>query len=194
MLISDKHQFMFFHLYKTGGTSVTSMIKRFCNRSLEKHLNWVRFSKVDRLNLRENYFTFGFVRNPWDWQVSLYFYMLRDKGHFQHKMIKQMKDFDEYIRWRVEKEVRFQYCFFSEDGTIDTPIKVDFIGKLENFNQDMEIIKSKIKEKSNFEISYNVQHLNKTNHKNYREYYTEETKELVRKAFSKDIEYFNYEF
>ena len=194
MLISDKNSFIFFHLYKTGGTSVTSMIQRYCNRSLEKHMNWNNFSKVDSLSLRNKYFTFGFVRNPWDWQVSLYFYMLKDRGHHQHRMIKRMKNFDEYISWRVEREVRLQYNFFSEDGTIDTPIKLDFIGKLENIEEDMKKIKQKIKEKSNVEISYSIPHLNKTNHKNYREYYTDETKEMVRKAFTKDIEYFNYDF
>lgn len=194
MIISDRYQFMFFHLYKTGGTSVTSMLKRYCNRHLEKHLNVTRFSKMDKRNIREKYFTFGFVRNPWDWQVSLYFYMLKDTSHHQHQMMKRMKDFDEYIRWRVEKEVRLQYNFFSEDGTENTPITVDFIGKLENLNEDMKTIKDKIKEKSGREINYRMQHLNKSNHKNYREYYTEENRELVRKAFAKDIEYFGYDF
>lgn len=41
-----------------------------------------------------NFFKFGFVRNPWDWQVSLYHYMLQDKNHHQHELIKKMESFD----------------------------------------------------------------------------------------------------
>ena len=35
---------------------------------------------------------------------------------------------------------------------------------------------------------------NRTDHKGYREYYSDHSKLLVGKAFSKDIEYFNYRF
>lgn len=35
---------------------------------------------------------------------------------------------------------------------------------------------------------------NSTNHKNYREYYNEESIKLVRENFKENIEYFNYEY
>lgn len=35
---------------------------------------------------------------------------------------------------------------------------------------------------------------NSINHKNYREYYNEESIKLVRENFKEDIEYFKYEF
>ena len=52
----------------------------------------------------EEYFKFGFVENPWDWQVSLYTFMLKDAKHHQHEFVKSLKDFDEY---RLEGSSRF---------------------------------------------------------------------------------------
>lgn len=34
------------------------------------------------------FYTFAFVRNPWDWQVSLYYFMLENPDYFQHEFIK----------------------------------------------------------------------------------------------------------
>ena len=38
--------------------------------------------------------------------------MLKDKNHHQHKLIKGFKDFDEYIDWRVNKDLHLQKDFF----------------------------------------------------------------------------------
>lgn len=133
----------------------------------------------------ESYFTFAFVRNPWDWQVSLYKYMLRDEGHFQHQRIKGFRDFDEYIRWRCANEVRFQKDFvFSTEGEQ----LVDFIGKYERLDDDFQAICSRLG------ISATLAKLNVSNTKPYQDYYNEETIDLVRRAFEPDISLFGYDF
>ena len=37
-------------------------------------------------------------------------------------------------------------------------------------------------------------HINKSNHDHYRQYYDDETKEIVRKNHLKDIDFFKYTF
>ena len=68
-------------------------------------------------------------------------------------------------------------------------ILVDFIGRFENINDDFEIIKSKIGI-----TNIKLEHLNKFEHRNYREYYSDNDIEKVYKMYEHDIKYFNYEF
>jgi len=133
----------------------------------------------------DTYFSFAIIRNPWDWQVSLYFYILKDINHFQNKFINRIGSFDEYIRWRCAEEVRFQKDFvYSENGEL----LVDFVGRFESIEDDFRIICDRIC------IEARLPRLNASNHKNYRQYYTDETCELVRQAFEPDINLFSYDF
>ena len=66
---------------------------------------------------------------------------------------------------------------------------VDFIGRYENLVQDVNIVFKNLGLET-----VSLPHINRSNHTNYREYYTEDTKQLVADRFSRDIECFGYEF
>ncbi len=207
MLISKKHNFMFIHIYKNAGTSITAALKPFAlnrwewviNRALKKLKISTRFdpqpfsdhvkaSEIINAIGRESFnsfFSFAIVRNSWDWQVSLYKFMLKTTNHPQHDLVKNLGSFDEYIRWRCENEVIFQKDFiYSNDGEL----LVDFVGRFENLDADFEKICSCIG------ISTTLPKLNVSNTKPYQQYYTDETKKLVRQTFSPDIALFGYDF
>ncbi len=206
MLLSRKKCFIFIHIYKNAGTSITSALlpfaakkwQRGANRILKKfHLSfwdarpYPTHSTAPEIigymgrEAFDSYFSFAFVRNPWDWQVSLYTYLLKTPDHFQHDLIKSFANFDEYIRWRCAEEVRFQKDFiYSEDGEL----LIDFIGRYENLEKDFQYVCSRIG------VSASLPRENISKVKPYREYYTEETKELVRCAFDPDISLLQYDF
>jgi hypothetical protein len=135
--------------------------------------------------LFDTYYKFAFVRNPWDWQVSLYHFILNTPHQFQHELIKSFKDFDAYIQWRVEHEVRLQKDFVTDESGQSI---VDFIGRFENLDEDF----SKLCRKLN--IKARLPHINVSTHRDFRTYFSDRSAELIANAFKEDIEYFGYSY
>ena len=203
-ILSYSKKFIFIHNYKVAGKSISKALSRY-----EPHC-WIhtalRMSGVKKyypalanfpahataLQVRERIdedvfnscYKFAFVRNPWDWQVSLYFYMRESKRHFQHDLIRNMS-FEEYIYWRVNHDIESQ-CeqIADERGNL----LVDFVGRFENVEADFERICSTLS------IPAHLSHRNRSKHALYREYYSDRTNKLVEEAFAEDIACFNYQF
>jgi hypothetical protein len=144
----------------------------------------------------KDYFSFTFVRNPWAKFVSLY------------SMWKNMEDDHSFMEWD-SNQVDFcrkysfkDFLYAVKIGHIirahtqpyighyfEKPSDISFVGKLEQYQDDFNLICDKIgipRQK--------LPHENKSNHKHYTEYYDNETREIVAKKYAKDIEYFGYEF
>lgn len=208
MLISKKRNFIFIHIYKTAGTSITSALmpftqgtgRRIVNRVLKKinfpslffdpqpyegHIKAFEIIEAMGSDAFNSFFSFAFVRNPWDWNVSLYNFILKEKNHPQHDFVKKFGDFGEYIEWRCENWVTCQKEFICSKHN---ELLVDFVGKYENINADFKKICSHIG------ISASLPILNVSKTQPYQQYYTKKTSELVRQTFESDIELFEYDF
>ena len=209
MVISHAKKFLFIHNYKVAGTSVRDALAPYSND------NFFRSKPTDQLKLVlqiypwifsndfsahirakeakakispkifDSYFKFGFVRNPWDWQVSLYKFMLKNPKHQQHEFISKLKNFREYIDWRVHNEVRLQKDFFYDElGNC----LMDFVGKLENINEDFATICQRL------HLSTTLPTLNTSRpDKNFQKYYDADTIQMVKEAYQEDITTFGYE-
>ena len=208
MLISKKHNFIFIHIYKNAGTSITRALKPFAlsrwqmagHKLFKKagisspffdpqpfHGHITASEMIDSLGREKfnSFFSFAIIRNPWDWQVSLYNYMLKLETHHQHELVKKLGNFEEYIKWRCKNEVRYQKDFiYSENNNL----LVNYVGRYEDLNNEFSKICSQIG------ISTFLPELNVSNKKPYQQFYNDETKELVRRAFEPDIKLFDYEF
>ncbi len=204
MLLSEKHKFIFIHIYKNAGTSIA--------RALLPYTSSIPYLPVLRNKLRviykfpepykghvqapelikelgeerfNSFYSFAFVRNPWDWQVSLYCFMLKTKTHRHHKIVSELNSFDEYVEWRCREDVRYQKDFiYSQEGKL----LVNFVGRYEKLNEDFDKVCSVIG------VNTHLSELNVSNKKPYQEYYTKKSIELVREVFQPDIELFGYDF
>jgi hypothetical protein len=210
MIISHQKHFIYIHIYKVAGMSIRSALEPYDDLSssdfpfyenikfrLGKRFKFlsgwaidhIKASKVKKYlpkDIYDNYFKFTFVRNPWDWQVSLYHYMLQYTDHPQHHLISKMKSFDEYIEWRVNEDLELQKEFiFDKDGKMI----VDFVGHFEHLQEDFDTICSKLNL-----APIQLPLINKSKHKPYKEYYNDATRKLIGDAFREDIEVFNYDF
>lgn len=207
MLISNHRKFIFIHVYKNAGTSIRSALWPFVLSKWEESANEVcrrihcpilfnpkpyhshltaseAIVKLGQSKF-DSYYSFGIVRNPWDWQVSLYRYMLKNTAHHQHEHVSSLKDFNEYIVWRCDNEARLQKDYLY---SIDGELLVDFVGKYETLDTDFDSICNRIG------ISASLPKLNVSNTKPYQEYYSTETRDLVNKVFEPDIKLFGYSF
>ena len=206
MLISRKYRFIFIHVYKTAGSSITKALKPFARSKWQKKANsffkvfGVSYfdispypSHISAAELKSKmerkcfdvYFKFGIVRNPWDWQVSLYTYMLNERKHRLHDTVKSFNSFDEYLEWRYTKPVTYQKNFLFSERNEQL---VDFIGRFEKLEEDFNKICSRIG------ISATLPRRNVFNIKPYQEYYNKKTIDIVKKKLEPDIELFKYDF
>lgn len=209
MLISRSKKFIFVHIYKNAGTSITNALLPYANNEFEnianrllskygiRHFDPLRYddnhghmtaaqliSKISQRTFKQ-YFSFAFVRNPWDWQASLYTFMLKNTEHRQHELIKSLGSFDKYIEWRCREEVRLQKDFIFDE--YDNQI-VSFVGRYEKLNEDFNYICQRIG------IATELQKLNTSQTRPYQEYYNKHTISLVADTFAPDIKAFGYEF
>ena len=127
---------------------------------------------------------FTTVRNPFSRAVSM----------FKHRSWNSVKTFSNFCHKVIENEypdekARWHSSTLTEHITDNNQLKVDFVIKIENFQEDFNTLCDKIGIPKQ-----ELPHANKSKHKHYTEYYDEETKQIVAEKYATDIEYFNYEF
>jgi hypothetical protein len=210
MLISRKHNFLFVHVYKNAGMSVSKALSPFAVTKYQRET--VRVLK--QLNLPfptswdpnpfdthvtasdlvtamgkpdfSSFFSFAFVRNPWDWLVSIYCYVLKKPDHRLHEHFLSLGSFQNYIAWQCEDGLPLQKEFlFSEDGEQ----LVNFIGRFENLERDFESVCMQIG------VSAELPRLNVSRQtRSFKEYYDARLVEMVREKYQPDIDLFDYQF
>lgn len=203
-ILSNSKKFIFFHNYKVAGTSLSRVLSKYephylVRTALRKagikryfpalanfpqHANALEVQALVPKQVFDDYYKFTLVRNPWDWQVSLYHYTRQTRKHFQHSLIKNYT-FEEYIEWRVHHDLHLQKSFITDENG---KVLVDFIGKMENIDSDFATVCQKLG------IEMQLPHHNKSKHDSYKKYYSDETYQLVKDAFAEDIIMFDYEF
>jgi hypothetical protein len=207
MLVSHSHRFIFIHVHKTGGTSVRAALEPYAElpgwplwqrvrlrlgRTVVRRpppLGWHARALDVRASLPaavyDGYFKFAFVRNPWDWQVSVYHYIGQHPEHHQHAAVSRLKDFEAFLSWRIRQNRDMQMDFLTDAGG---RLLVDFLGRFENLPADFAAICSTIG------LRPRLRHLNGSWHADYRSYYTARTRRLVEEHWREDIEFFGYRF
>ena len=139
----------------------------------------------------KNFFSFCFVRNPYDYAVSDYLWRIN-----QNTKYKEMK-FKEFLKLKVQDSHHDMVPAPKTNWSIYTSnnkISVDFVGRFEKLNEDLRIIFEKLGLDLSL-LDKNTDILKKNfSKKNYQEYYSKEEKDLVEKLHYYEIKEFNYKF
>jgi chondroitin 4-sulfotransferase 11 len=110
-------------------------------------------------------------------------------------ILRNASDFDEFLfncTDIIEDVDGKRSCIYNQlDYLTDDngDIIVDFVGKYENLQHDVSTVFKALRLES-----LPLPHVNKSQHKHYSEYYTEETKNLTAERYSRDIQFFGYRF
>lgn len=193
-MISHKHKCIFLHIPKSGGLSLNNALSKKIH--VEKEFKTGHRRYEDYINhFGKNiltYYSFTFVRNPWDRLVSSFHY-LKNGGIGNRydinagKILKNYK-FGSFVKDFTNKKFPFIH-FIEQMFFIDQPNQINFIGRFENLQQDFDTICGKIGIPQQ-----QLPHTNKSKHKHYTEYYDEDTRKIVAEKYERDIELFGYKF
>jgi hypothetical protein len=192
---------------KTGTTSVGKLLKESYGgieplltddpeTILDKHvgMNHVVTAFQEDYDI-SNFYSFSFVRNPWDRLVSWYGMTKRNYPDYDH-------NFKEYVRTHAGLQTSTIYPRVERDApgckaNIFTQRKwveyVDFVGRYETLYKDLDKVFAHLGLPQIDRDAIPAENISK--HREYREgYYTDYIKDLVADMSSWEIDKFGYEF
>ncbi|HEX2086563.1 MAG TPA: sulfotransferase family 2 domain-containing protein [Solirubrobacteraceae bacterium] len=210
MELSFAHRFVFIHVPKTGGESVVEALRPFSDdppvppggrtpviRKLYVNaLYQLRERRYGHITAKElqaampgeffaTAFKFAFVRNPWDWHVSTYHYVVQQPEHEDHARYVALGSFEAYLEHRAAEGAALQSDYVLGD---DGELLVDFVGRQEALAGHFALACERIG------IRASLPHVNRSSHRDFRSYYSPRTRDLVAELCRRDIEAFGYEF
>lgn len=183
---------LFIHIPKTGGTSIANGLFG----DFSGHAYLYEFYIANKIYTKD-FYKICVVRNPFDRLVSAYSHLSQKNIRSENRDLLNyfnIKSFDDLIfclndpkKWRVFQNTILMLrpqCEF----IYHQQIKMDKIYRFENFNDIQSHLKTEL------DIDINLNHLNSTKRKNYKEYYNDFSISVVEKIYKKDLEMFNYTF
>lgn len=200
----------FISIPKCASKTILNMFELGKNRDNhldEKKNRFIIYENHQRLKVLEsrydlnNKYIFTFVRHPYERIKSWFYY---------HKHINPYKstDLNTWIsngcktHFKVQNKTNWEKNNLSpllQYNFIEGNTKINYIGKIENFEKDCHVISDELNEifkKNNCKkrIKYQNLKINHTDNKNIKkDNITNENKEIIYKLFKQDFIYFNYD-
>lgn len=212
MLYSQEKNFVFVHVWKTAGESIVESFRQYCGvlfrsrvankllrespefvgRSISwrahlahgQHLMACDIRNIMPPGLYDSTYSFGFVRNPWDWTVSAYEYARQTPANPEHKIALGFDSLKEYVAYREDHFPRQQSSFLFDENDVQM---VTRIGRFENLGDDFQAIASDL----GLPADLPKRNVSKRS-RDWRSYYDDETYDRVAKLYRKDIELLGY--
>jgi hypothetical protein len=210
MPVSDFHRFLYVHIPRTGGTSITLSLQRcgvelkLCGRATAKDRErfgqaqiWLHHLPAHLLLPHlpredwHSFLKFAFVRNPWDWVVSTYFYHRQQmkSERFRAEWPQIVSSLEGHVSFE-EWVLRGMYMQDQASFVVDRHghVLLDQICRFEFLQEKFSSICQTL------DLHCSLPKTNESEHNYYRDYYSNQMRREVARRFGRDITMFNYEF
>jgi hypothetical protein len=198
MIICDKEKFIFIHIPKNSGSSMTESLQKtyedtkllmFCEREginigIDKmHLYYEVIDQFIPKNILDKYVKFCIVRNPYDKLYSAWNFIKERHGYnevndfVKYKLDENFIYGKEIIPGDARVHYRPQFTFVYDENNNKFS---DFIIRYENLNEDI----SKLNKKYNLNISL---YDNGNTQKNYINFFNVESIKKINNLYKKDF-------
>ena len=216
MIISFKHNFIYWRAMKVAGSSVVQALGEHCGendivntprledvikegrsvnqRNFEHFFPHMPIDEAKRIaNIDwDSFFKITTVRNPWDMTVSMYWTEISNGLTFQEWLEQESRSVHQWVNKLSEFELSFAYTedYYFKDGKRIA----DHYLRYENLESDTaRILKKFGLEMGN--MKYPTAKANfRENPAHYTEYYDSETRQIIEEGYAGDIKKFGYEF
>ena len=189
-----KSKTIFIHIPKTAGVSLAKAI--YGDVTFEGHRSFY-FNSI-ALNIKnEKYFSYAFIRNPFDRLYSAYKFLKKGgMNHYDRLAFKthlsKFNNFEDFVLNGLNKKLIYQITHLipqyeylcDKNGSI----LVDFVGRFENLDNDILLLSKKLKK------NIKLNHHNYNKKLDYKEVYTDEMIDKVYLIYQRDIDVFKYTF
>ncbi len=189
--VFDKQKFIFIHIPKTAGKSLTKVL----GSGGACHLSWRHYQGILEENIKD-YYVFTIVRDPVDRLISSYTYMKSGGNRsiedlrIKRDWIDPFNSFDEFVKESLSKsnvissrKFRPQTTFLeNEDGYIEQQIN---IFRFENLHQAYREISEQLN------IKKPLPHINSSN-RGREVTISSESASIINEIYSRDFQNFNY--
>jgi len=209
--IDNKYNFLFIHIPKCAGTSIEKFFgydydnNKYIESDFKighpKHMTLNEYSSILHRKILDNIFKFTIIRNPFDLVVSQYNYSLHSEGvlwngqnDYEYKKNITFNDYVVFlknIKYNTIKSRLNKNVYSLDEYFVSDNIKLDFIGRYENLEQDFKIICDEL---NISDKTLPFENKSKVNKINYQDYYNEKTKNIVYNIFKDELKKYNYDF
>lgn len=190
------HGCIFIHVPKTAGTSVSTSL---FGRAGPGHLSMRDYRDAYEPDVLARFFTFTFVRNPWDRLASAFFYLksggrTAEDARFARRHLTPFDSFESFVlNWVTPENVSRYWHFIPQSHFVCDEAgrsMVDFVGYYETLTADFAAVCRRLG------VTRTLEHLNGTQRgrEPYRSSYSAAMKDVVERVYGRDISAFGYDF
>lgn len=190
-LVSDRLRFVFVHVPKSGGTSIKQELARHHDHPGLERGSETKHLTPDELRAGwpsvplDEYFSFAFVRDPFEYLVSFWCHKTQNPTHPDHRAVADHETFGRWVDAIADRRSMWQSSYTHDaDGE---PV-LDFVGRLESLEADYGQVAAKLGI-----APTRLGHWNRSRHGAVADFYDIELAERVVAAFKRDFELLGFD-